>query len=271
MPRPKRSLGQNFLADTLVIDRIVDAVAPEEADTIVEIGPGQGALTDRLVASGATVFAVEFDRVLASHLEAKFANTENISVIEGDALVIDLTELVKNSRIASNGAEGKSKLAANLPYNISTPILQRLIEQRATFSELVLMFQSEVADRVTAAPGIRERGYLSVLVESAFEVRKLFDVPPQAFRPVPKVNSTVVRMKPLPPCIDDEEGFRRFVSLGFSQKRKTLLNNLKHLSPIAADALTAASIDTGRRAETLSLSEWVGLFLTWRMFNSTAD
>ncbi|HMQ04543.1 MAG TPA: 16S rRNA (adenine(1518)-N(6)/adenine(1519)-N(6))-dimethyltransferase RsmA [Pyrinomonadaceae bacterium] len=267
IPRPKRSLGQNFLVDAQVIDRIVDAVAPKETDTIVEIGPGQGALTERLVASGATVIAVELDRVLSSRLEVKFSNVGNFSVVEGDALSTDFAELLVNSSSASDSTQANAKLAANLPYNISTPILQRLIEQRATFSELVLMFQKEVADRITAEPGNRERGFLSVLVQSAFEVTKHFDVPPRAFRPVPRVNSSVVRLIPRPPFVENQDGFRTFVSMGFSQKRKTLLNNLRHRSPFAAEALKAASIDPARRAETLPIADWIELYRNWRMLD----
>jgi 16S rRNA (adenine1518-N6/adenine1519-N6)-dimethyltransferase len=175
-------------------------------------------------------------------------------LVNDDALTVEFDELLKGKAVA-----GKAKLVANLPYNISTPILQRLIEHRALFSEIVLMFQREVVERITAKPGGKERGFLSVLVESAFETEYLFDVPPAAFYPVPKVWSAVVRLTPKEMQVEDEKAFRKLVSAAFVQKRKTILNNLRHNYERAEDLLQEAGIDVKRRAETLTLDEWIRL------------
>ena len=153
----------------------------------------------------------------------------------------------------------KAKLVANLPYYISTAILQRLSEQRHLFSELVLMFQREVVERITAKPGNSERGYLTVIVEASFDVEKLFDVPPTAFRPVPEVWSSVVTLIPKPGPAFDEAVFGKIVSAAFAHKRKTILNNLKTSINDADICLARAGIDTKRRAESLTLGEWAKL------------
>jgi 16S rRNA (adenine1518-N6/adenine1519-N6)-dimethyltransferase len=245
-PRAKRSLGQNFLSDPNYIRKIIDAVAVSPEDTVIEIGPGRGALTERLIASGAKVIAIELDRELISPLRARFAGTGRFVVTEANALEADLASL----------ASEPVKLAANLPYYISTAILQKLADQREAFSSLLLMFQKEVVDRITAKPGHSERGYLTVLTELAFDVEKLFDVPPAAFRPSPKVMSSVVRLAPRIPRGDDEDILKALVSQAFRQKRKTLLNNLRPHFPQVAGAFERSGIDGSRRAESLSLDEW---------------
>jgi len=252
----KKSLGQNFLSDPIYINKIIDAVSPREADAIIEIGPGRGALTERLVESGAKVIAIELDRDFVPILREKFAGRENFQVLEDDALQIDFRSLISEN---PKPETRHSKLVANLPYYISTAILQRLAEQRECFSELVLMFQKEVVDRITAQPGNSDRGFLTVIVEASFETEKLFDVPPEAFQPVPKVWSSVVRLKPKAADIADFDHFRNVLSLSFSQKRKTILNNLKPHFDNAADALCRANIDPSRRAEALTLAEWESL------------
>jgi 16S rRNA (adenine1518-N6/adenine1519-N6)-dimethyltransferase len=249
--RPRKSLGQNFLKDGAIIHRIVDALDLTLQETVVEIGPGTGALTRELVVRAGDVFAIEFDRDLVPLLNEQFSGKDNFHLLNEDALNIDLSSILEDNTSA--------KLVANLPYNISTPILQRLIEQRHLFSTIVLMFQREVVERITAPPGGKERGFLSVLVESAFETEYLFDVPPDAFHPVPKVWSAVVRLKPKPALLDDEQNFRQLISRSFLQKRKTILNNLKAYIPNAIEVLEAAQIDPARRAETLTLVEWVDL------------
>lgn len=248
--RAKKSLGQNFLNDPAVVDRIVSALDLGPDDSVVEIGPGHGALTEQLIRQAGRVIAIEFDRDLVVPLNARFDGHANFSLISGDALSIDLADVLRET------TPGQNKLAANLPYNISTPILQRLIEFRHIFSRLVLMFQKEVVERITAMPGNSDRGFLSVLVENAFETEHLFDVPPTAFRPVPKVWSAVVRLTPTRSTVQDEKRFRDLLSRAFGQKRKTILNNLKGTVGNAAQTLADADIDPGRRAETLSLDEW---------------
>jgi len=247
--RAKRSMGQNFLVDPGYAARIAAAADPSPADTIFEIGPGEGALTERLVDSGANVIAIELDADLYSGLRSKFAGRENFKLIEGDALDTDFTGI----------AAGPAKLAANLPYNISTAILQKLADQAEYFSTLVLMLQKEVVERITAPPGSSARGFLTALVESSFETEKLFDVPPQAFRPRPKVMSSVVRLRPSKIEVPDRPSFRRLLSVAFAQKRKTILNNLKGNYPDAPAALAQAAIEERRRAESLSIGEWLRL------------
>jgi 16S rRNA (adenine1518-N6/adenine1519-N6)-dimethyltransferase len=261
-PFAKKSFGQNFLVDKNYIDKIIDALNLQAGDRIIEIGAGRGALTEKLVESGARVVAIELDRDLIPLLKEKFAENENFSLVEQDALKINFAELIQPSK--PDDQRPKTKLVANLPYYISTAILQKLIEQRDCFSEMVLMFQREVVERITAAAGDKERGFLTVLVEAYLTAEKLFDVPPSAFRPAPKIWSAVARLKPKESVkIENEKLFREIVSAGFAQRRKTILNNLKNapagLKEKFGDAeklLNAAEIDAQRRAETLTREEW---------------
>jgi 16S rRNA (adenine1518-N6/adenine1519-N6)-dimethyltransferase len=254
--RAKRSLGQNFLVDGNYVSKIVNAVHPERDEVVIEIGPGRGALTRELPDRGAKVLAIELDRELVPKLRDEHGSTGRFIVVEADASEADIRKLLDQFYPETP----KAKLVANLPYYISTAILQHLANERHCLSELVLMFQREVVERITARPGSSERGYLTVLVEAAFMVERLFDVPPEAFRPRPKIWSSVVRLIPKPPSPADDAAFRRLVSLGFSQKRKTLANNLKAAYPEPTAALADAGIDPKRRAETLELSEWLRLY-----------
>jgi 16S rRNA (adenine1518-N6/adenine1519-N6)-dimethyltransferase len=245
-----------------VVERIISALGPRTDETIIEIGPGKGALTSRLVEKAGQVVAIEFDRNLGPRLSEQFSTQPNFKLVQADALA---TEFCAEIRPASS-----ARVVANLPYNISTAILQRLIEQRHCLSEMVLMLQREVVDRLTAPPGSTERGYLTVLIEAYSETEKLFDVAPGAFRPVPKVWSSVVRLKlreqPLV-AEKDEQTLWRLVSAGFAQRRKTILNNLRNApEPLqsrikphggASIVLCSAGVDLARRAETLTLEEWL--------------
>jgi len=252
--RAKKSLGQNFLHDDEVIGRIVNALDLSTTDSVIEIGPGQGALTTLLLEKARNVTAIEFDRDLIAHLDSQFSSFENFDLINEDALSFSFVEYLEKA-----SPSGNTKLVANLPYNISTPILQRLIVDRCLFSIIVLMFQREVVERITAPAGVKARGYLSVLVENSFKTERLFDVSPTAFHPVPRVWSSVVRLTAKTSVCPDTEIFRKIVSTSFSQKRKTLCNNLKSLLPNAAEILHVADIDGNRRAETLTLVEWKAL------------
>jgi 16S rRNA (adenine1518-N6/adenine1519-N6)-dimethyltransferase len=258
---PKKRFGQNFLADERVVERIVQEVRPSADETIIEIGPGRGALTSRLGEMAGRLIAIEFDRDLIPLLSEEFKERETFTLIEADALTIDLCQIIAPAV--------QARVVANLPYYISTAILQRLIEQRACLTEMVLMLQREVVERITAPPASSERGFLSVLVEAYCETEMLFDVAPTAFRPVPKVWSTVVRLRVRQqPTVDvgDEHLFRRIVSAGFAQRRKTIFNNLRSApadlrSQIEESGgtdrvLESASIEARRRAETLTLEEW---------------
>ena len=247
----KKELGQNFLADQGVIDRIVRALDPTTDDLVLEIGPGRGALTAELLKHAGRVYALEFDEALAPLLNERFSAEPNFRLIGDDALSFDFRSIETRGK--------KLRLVANLPYNISTAILQRLFDYPDVLSDCVLMFQREVVDRITAAPATKERGFLTVLTEAHFAVERLFDVPPGAFRPVPKVWSSVVRLLPKPCDLADDLKFRELVSTAFSQKRKTILNNLKYKYPDARSMLSQAGIDPERRAETLTLDEWVRL------------
>ncbi|HEX8735323.1 MAG TPA: 16S rRNA (adenine(1518)-N(6)/adenine(1519)-N(6))-dimethyltransferase RsmA [Pyrinomonadaceae bacterium] len=261
-PFAKKSFGQNFLVDKNYIDKIIAALNAQAGDTVIEIGAGRGALTERLVESGARVIAIELDRDLIPLLKEKFAANENFSLIEQDALKLDFKEIIEKQRTKTEGQ--KTKLVANLPYYISTAILQKLIGERDCFAEMILMFQREVVERITAETGNKERGFLTVLVEAYLETEKLFDVPPSAFRPAPKIWSAVARLTPKESVkIENEKLFREIISAGFIQRRKTILNNLKNapasLKEKIDDAeklLNNAGIDTNRRAETLTLEEW---------------
>ena len=250
-PFAKKSLGQNFLVDQNYIRKITAAADPQPTDTIIEIGPGRGAITDGLVESGANIIAIELDREFAPQLAERFNAAKNFRVVEADAAQIAFGKLTTE--------KSQFKLVANLPYYISTAILQHLAAQREHFTSLVLMFQKEVVDRISSPAGDSERGFLTVLTELAFSVERLFDVPPNAFRPVPKVTSTVARLTPKPKTDIDEARFRELVSTAFSQKRKTILNNLKSRYPDARGKLERSGIDASRRAESLEMSEWIAL------------
>jgi 16S rRNA (adenine1518-N6/adenine1519-N6)-dimethyltransferase len=263
-PYARRSLGQNFLHDNGIIRRIIDALEISANDTVVEIGPGRGALTKGLVESGANVSVVELDRELVPLLQEKFHSSSRFRAIEGDFLETKLEEILASPDI-ENGAD-LVKVVGNLPYYISTAILQKLIVERGMFSTAVVMLQKEVAERITATPENSERGFLTVLVEIAFEAERLFDVPPGAFRPVPKIWSSIVRLVPKPGSAVDDPAFIELVSRSFRQKRKTILNNLKHNLHAADEILRTAGIDSHRRAETISAEEWLRLFKITKEF-----
>ena len=257
---PSKRLGQNFLVDKQVVERIVSALNPTTGETIIEIGAGKGALTERLVERTDRLIAIEFDRTLGPALAHRFAQHANFKLLQADALQSDFCEAIAPATTA--------RVVANLPYNISTAILQHLIAQRRCLSEMVLMLQKEVVERITAPPGSRDRGYLTVLVEAFCRAEKLFDVPPQAFRPAPKVWSSVVQLKFTDAhSVNQEDLFRQIVSAGFAQRRKTILNNLRNApEPLqtrlkqhggASIVLCVAKIELQRRAETLTVPEWL--------------
>jgi len=258
---PKRRLGQNFLVDKNAIERIISAVDPQSDETIIEIGPGRGALTSRLAEQAGRLIAIEFDRGLAPQLRNQFSSAANLEVIQADALTFDFCQAIAPAT--------QARVVANLPYNIGTAILQRLLAQRECISEMTLMLQREVVDRIMAQAGSSERGYLSVLIEAYCEAERLFDVSPQAFRPAPKVWSSIVRLRvrhEIAAEVKDEKLLWQVVSAGFAHPRKTILNNLREapesLQEVlrkhggASIVLCEACITPLRRAETFTFEEW---------------
>ena len=252
--RPKKSFGQHFLHERRYIDRIVGAIAPKDGDTVVEIGPGEGALTLPLLAVAHRLTAIELDTDLIPSLRERAKAVGELRVIQSDVLKVDLTALA-----AELGA-ARLRIAGNLPYYISSPILFHCVEHAAAIQDMHFMLQKEVVDRMAAEPGSKTYGRLSVMLQLACRVVPLFDVPPGAFRPPPKVDSAVVRLIPLTPEERHDAGPSRVeavVKAAFAQRRKTLANGLKQL--MDADAIRGVGIDPGARAETLAPGDFVRL------------
>ncbi len=246
--RARKRFGQNFLVDTHYIDRIIDAVAPRPGDNLVEIGPGLGALTHRLIERATRIAAIEIDRDLAARLRETWGPTR-LALHEGDALAFDYAVLGENLRVVGN-----------LPYNISSPLLFHLASFDSLLRDIHVMLQREVVARMAAAPGTSDYGRLSVMLQAKFAVARLFIIPPGAFQPAPKVDSAFVRLVPLGaarPAITDERLFSRVVGAAFGQRRKTLRNALVTLCD--ADAMQSAGIDPAARGETLSVADFVRL------------
>ncbi len=261
----KSKLGQNFLRDAQAIARIAAALGDLSGRTVLEIGPGHGAITDALTARAAHVTAVEVDHELATLLRVRFA-AEKLTVVEQDVLQFDFT--------AAAAATGERlRVAGNLPYYITSPILLHLAEHHAALELAVLMVQREVADRVCAEPGSRDYGLLSVTVQMYGPVEKLMTLPPGAFSPPPEVHSTVFRWRFAPRFAEldvEEASFLRLARQAFAQKRKTLANNLRAAgySPATVTAALAhAQIDAQARAETLPLESFAAL---WRCLQAGA-
>jgi 16S rRNA (adenine1518-N6/adenine1519-N6)-dimethyltransferase len=258
--RAVKMLGQNFLVDGNVIERIIGLVAPEPGDNILEIGPGQGALTRGLAASGASVLAIELDRRLAPMLSKEFEDNPKIDVLEADILRVDLLQEL------SSRSDSRWKVAANLPYNISSQVLFRFLETPTLFSDLYLMLQKEVGDRLAAQPACKDYGILTLFCRLHFDVTREFIVKPGSFYPVPKVDSAILHFRALSkPRADvgSESLFRRVVKAAFAQRRKTLWNCLKSAGFLPDEQLSVlldeCSIDPARRGETLSLDEFAAL------------
>lgn len=272
MIRARKSLGQNFLSDSRVADRIIDAVSSSGADVIIEIGPGTGALTGKLTKGTGLVVAVEVDTRLAELLR-RGIKAENLWIVTADALSLNWNELIDEAKsklpsAADLGDSRRVRVVANLPYYISTPIIERLLSVGKRLFDMTLMLQKEVADRITTGPGGKDYGYLSVLVQYHSIATKLFEVPPSAFTPAPKVQSAVIKLKVRAQpavAVVDEARFFKLVQASFAQRRKTILNNLKAAAWSSAftrgveSALEAASVAPQRRAETLSLEEFAAL------------
>jgi 16S rRNA (adenine1518-N6/adenine1519-N6)-dimethyltransferase len=247
----KKQLGQHFLADTHYVEKIVMAVNPKDGDRLVEIGPGQGAITFPLLRRHPKLTVIEFDRDLIAPLTEAAAPLGELTIVHRDVLQVDFTALA---------AGGKIRLVGNLPYNISSPILFHALEHAAAISDMTFMLQKEVVDRMAAGPGSKVYGRLSVMLQAWCEVTSLFVVPPGAFRPPPKVDSAVARLVPRDPAtigIDDPKRFAEVVKAAFGQRRKTLRNALNGVIDEAGFA--TAGVRSDARAEQLEVADFIRL------------
>ena len=265
----KPKLGQHFLTDESAALRIVEALGDVSDATVLEIGPGRGAITDLLARKSRRLIAVELDRVLSAQLRMKFSMQPNVEIIEGDILTIELDTVFGakpgSLRTGLNFAPEPARVIGNLPYYITSDILLRLLEYHRYFSAIVLMVQKEVADRLAASPGSRDYGLLSATAQLYGRIEQLFTLPPEAFSPPPKVHSSVVRItiKPrLKSLRVSEAEFIAFLKLCFGQKRKTLWNNLKtrYDEDALRTALAKSGVKPSIRAEALPLEKTAALF-----------
>jgi len=240
-----RRLGQHFLQRKSVLERIAAAACPDPDGTVVEIGPGKGALTEHLLARASQVIAIEVDQVLVHYLQQKFRDHPKLTIVGADILKVDLTQW------------GPVTIAGNLPYYITSPIFERVLAIGPLLRNAVFLVQKEVAARVAASPGSRDYGYLTVQTRLMGEPKFLFEVPPSAFHPPPKVDSAVVQLTPRTDTpVTDRQAFLDFASICFRHKRKTLRNNLiENYDKALVDSLP----DVGKRAEQLSLEQFIQL------------
>ena len=249
---PRKRFGQNFLHDHTIIYNILSSIQAKPDEHWVEIGPGQGALTEPLLKQGLRLDVVELDRDLVMLLKQKYKQYNNLQIHSADALAFDFSALAK--------ANEKLRIIGNLPYNISTPLMFHLLDNSYCIEDMHFMLQKEVVDRICATPGSKKYGRLSVMMQYFCETELLFDVPPESFDPAPKVMSAIVRLSPhqQPPVeVDDMVKFNKVVTQAFSQRRKTLRNSLKKL--MDEDTIIALNIDPTVRAEALSLNDFAKL------------
>jgi len=248
--RARKRFGQNFLHDAGVIHRIARSVGANARDHLVEIGPGQGALTNEILDGGCQLDAVELDRDLIPLLQQRFADQPNFSLHQGDALNFDFSSLQRDGE--------KLRVVGNLPYNISTPLIFHLLGQQQLIQDMHFMLQLEVVNRLAAKPGSKTYGRLSVMAQYYCEISSLFEVPPEAFDPIPKVQSAIVRLTPygvLPHPANNVKTLQTLLRTAFNLRRKTLRNSLKTL--ISAEQLQALDVNPTARPETLSLVQFV--------------
>lgn len=251
----KKALGQHFLHERGVIDKMLLAIDPRPGDVFVEIGPGQGALTFPLLARHGALTAIEFDRDLLVPLAAQARAHGELELVHADVMDVDFTALAREV-----AGDARIRLVGNLPYNLSSPILFHALDHAAAIRDMHFMLQKEVVDRMAAAPGSKVYGRLSVMLQAYCTVTSLFKVPPGAFRPPPKVDSAVVRLVPKPADrigIDDPKRFAAVVRAAFGQRRKTLRNALGGVCPV--EDIEAAGIDPQARAERLDVADFVRL------------
>lgn len=257
----KKSLGQNFIIDTNILENIVQSGAVDHTTTVIEIGPGIGALTEQIAKAAKEVFAFEIDGRLLPVLEDTLADYSNVKVIHEDILKVDLDKFKAKYLTDVN----RLVVIANLPYYITTPIVLHLIESSLPIESMVLMMQKEVAERLEAHPSTKEYGSLSIAIQAYMDVDIVFTVPRTVFMPQPNIESAIVRLTPLTTKrldVKDEKLFFRITRASFGQRRKTIWNNLrrelnnKEQEPILKEAFTKANIDPSRRGESLSIEEF---------------
>jgi 16S rRNA (adenine1518-N6/adenine1519-N6)-dimethyltransferase len=256
---PRKGWGQHFLVDRNILNKVIWTAQVEKEDAVLEVGPGLGEMTVALARQAKRVIAIEIDSKLVAILNEKMKNYPNVEVVKSDILKVDFNQFLKK--------EGHPvKVVANLPYQVSTPLLFRFIESKETFSTFTLMLQKEVAERMVAPPGGKEYGPLSIFIQMFLDVSVRFFIKPSAFFPPPKVESAVVQMvwKEIPMIeTNDEEWFKRVVKACFGYRRKTLVNALKHsglsLPEFIELKMGAIGIDPRRRPETLTIQEYVSL------------
>ena len=257
----QKKYGQNFIGDPALLERIATVCDWQPGDRALEIGPGAGTLTRAIAREAEEVLAVEIDRRLAPLLEETLADCANVHLVFTDALKADLDALMRDTL----DWDGRYKLIANLPYYITTPLIMHVLEDSEKVSELVIMVQKEVGERLCAAPGSKAYGAVTVMVQYAATVARAFDVGRHAFVPAPEVDSTILHLIPYekrPIQAQSDAVLRRVVKAAFSQRRKTLRNSLSSLGcdkALIKQALEAAGIEDSRRAETLSVAEFVAL------------
>ena len=253
--RAKKRFGQNFLVDTHIIEKIISSIDPAPDDHVIEIGPGLGALTQPLLHRLNRVDVIELDRDIIPELN-RLEDPEKLHIHNTDVLTFNFTQFRQ-----SNFPQERLRIVGNLPYNISTAVLFHLIHHRSSIRDLHFMLQKEVVERIAASVGSHDYGRLSVMMQLYFKISPLFQVAPQCFRPVPKVESAVVRLTPvagLPINPDEHDLFAQLVRQAFSQRRKTLKNTLKGIYDITQ--MEAAGVDPGKRPQEMSISDYISLF-----------
>ena len=260
-----KSLGQNFITDRSIIERIIEGSGAGENDLVIEIGPGIGVLTAEAAEAAAKVIAVEIDRKLIPILSETLAEYDNVSIINQDMLKTDVNKIIEEEK-AAGSFTGAVRIIGNLPYYITTPIIMGLLESGVKADSITVMMQKEVADRIKASPGGKIYGAISAAVQYYCTVEQIAVVPKEVFVPRPKVDSAVLNLyvrKEKPVELIDEKMFFACIRSGFGQRRKTLLNSLTGMAGLSKeeikDVLSAADIDPVRRAETLSMKEFAAI------------
>ncbi len=256
--RPNKKLGQHFLRDATYLDKIISSLHIQKEDTILEIGPGAGVLTEKLIPLCKKIYAIEIDRSLVEQLKNKFGDYKHVEIIHRDILQADFKEIAKGNIL---------RVVGNLPYNISSQIVFKIIEEQAVVHDAVLMFQKELAEKFTGVVGTKKYGPITIFTQQFFEVAHLFDVPKSAFYPVPEIVSSVLSfIKRKNPLIipQDQQGFERFVKIAFTHRRKKLLNNIRNYSTKDIGALTKLfekfNISIHVRAEDVPIAEFNVLY-----------